>query len=319
MTYVLGHQSPSGVAAEKGTIVHKVMEGLAQAKLAHQKGEDSYVDDHLGKYSVKDHDYIYSDKFVDDLIEASYEYYTSKSIHHYTPRHLKDCKKWSYQAINDCNQFFDPRKRDIVSPEGSFDFEIEEPWAKYDYTLEDGESLSGNLSMKGTIDLITEIRPGVYEVIDWKTGRRLDWATGKEKTFKSLTTDPQLRVYHYALTKMYPEIDQFIMTIYYIKDGGPYTLAFTRDDLSDTMQMLKSRFEEIKRTNRPRLIKSWKCTKFCHFGKTEHESGDIDPKTGQPYTICEYVANNIKLYGIDASMKSDIKAGHSFDYYEAPG
>jgi CRISPR/Cas system-associated exonuclease Cas4 (RecB family) len=283
MTYVLGHQSPSGVAAEKGTIVHKVMEGLAQAKLAHQKGEDSYVDDHLGKYSVK------------------------------------DCKKWSYQAINDCNQFFDPRKRDIVSPEGSFDFEIEEPWAKYDYTLEDGESLSGNLSMKGTIDLITEIRPGVYEVIDWKTGRRLDWATGKEKTFKSLTTDPQLRVYHYALTKMYPEIDQFIMTIYYIKDGGPYTLAFTRDDLSDTMQMLKNRFEEIKRTNRPRLIKSWKCTKFCHFGKTEHESGDIDPKTGQPYTICEYVANNIKLYGIDASMKSDIKAGHSFDYYEAPG
>ena len=38
MTYVLGHQSPSGQAAEKGTIVHKVMECLAQAKLAHQQG-----------------------------------------------------------------------------------------------------------------------------------------------------------------------------------------------------------------------------------------------------------------------------------------
>jgi len=319
LTYVLGHQSPSGVAAEKGTIVHKVMECLASAKLAHQEGHVDFTDDALGYFEVGDHEYIYSDKFVDDLIESSYTYYTSKSPHKYTNRHLKECTKWSYEAITHCNAAFDPRNRNVVSPEGAFDFEIDEPWAKYDYNLPDGTNLSGNLSMKGTIDLITEVRPKVYEVIDWKTGRRLDWATGKEKNFKRLTTDPQLRIYHYALSKMYPDVDQFIMTIYFIKDGGPYTLAFTKDDLSDTMEMLKKRFEEIKASNRPRLIKSWKCTKFCHFGKTTHESGDIDPATGSPYTICEYVANKIRKKGINASIIEDISENHTFDHYHAPG
>ena len=319
MTYVLGWQSPSGQAAEKGTIVHKVMECLAAAKKSHQDKTFSFVDDAIGEFDTSDTKYIASDSFVDELIHKSYEHYTKKSDHHYTPRHFKECSKWSYMAITDCNGAFDPRIRNVVAPEGSFDFEIDEPWAKYDYTLPSGEMLSGQLSMKGTIDLITEVKPGVYEVIDWKTGRRLDWATGKEKTFKKLTTDPQLRIYHYALSKMYPDVDQFVMTIYFIKDGGPYTLAFTRDDICDTIEMIKKRFTEIKKSSRPRLIKSWKCTKICHFGKTQHSSGEIDPKTGEPYTICEYVSNNIKLHGIDASVKQDINPDHHFDHYEAPG
>ena len=319
LTYVLGHQSPSGVAAEKGTIVHKVMECLAQAKLAHQQKEDHYIDDHFGQMEGSDYDYIYSDKFVDDLVDRSYEYYTSKSIHHYTPRHFKDCHKWSHQAITHCNGAFDPRNRTVVAPEGSFDFEIKEDWAKYEYELPDGQKLEGQLSLKGTVDLITKVRDGVFEVIDWKTGRRLDWATGQEKTFKKLTTDPQLRLYHYALSKVYPEVDQFIMTIYFIKDGGPYTLAYTKDDLIATEEMLKKRFEEIRKTEKPRLIKSWKCTKICHFGKTEHSSGEIDPNTGEPFTICEYVSKKIRTRGINASLQEDIKKGHKFDFYQSPG
>jgi CRISPR/Cas system-associated exonuclease Cas4 (RecB family) len=319
LTYVLGHQSPSGQAAEKGTIVHKVMECLAQAKLAHQEGKDHYMDEHFGKMDASDHDHVYSDKFVDELVDKSFEYYTVNSKHHYAPRHYKHCKEWSYQAITHCDGAFDPRKRDIVAPEGSFDFEIEEPWAEYSYDLPDGTKLEGRLSMKGTIDLITQVRTGVYEVIDWKTGRRLDWATGQEKTFKKLTTDPQLRIYHYALSKMYPDIDQFIMTIYFIKDGGPYTLAFTRDDIEETKEMLRKRFESIRDSKVPQLKKSWKCTKICHFGKTDHPSGIINPETGSPFTICEFVAKKIRSKGIDVSITEDISPGHKFDYYQAPG
>ena len=319
MTYVLGHQSPSGQAAEKGTIVHKVMECLAATQKSHQDKTFCFTADAIGEIDTSDHKYVGSDAFVDELIYKSYNHYTEQSSHHYTKRHWKECVKWSYDAITYCNGAFDPRNRNVVAPEGSFDFEIDEPWAKYDYTLPNGEHLKGNLSMKGTIDLITEVQPGVYEVIDWKTGRRLDWATGQEKTFKKLTTDPQLRVYHYALTKMYPDIDQFIMTIYFIKDGGPYTLAFTKDDISDTMKMIKDRFQEIKNSTIPRLIKSWKCTKICHFGKSAHPSGEIDPRTKEPYTICEYVAKKIRHEGMNTSLVEDINPSHHFDHYEAPG
>ena len=79
---------------------------------------------------------------------------------------------------------------------------------------------------------------------------------------------------------MYPDIDQFIMTIYFIKDGGPYTLAFTRDDIEETKEMLRKRFESIRDSKVPQLKKSWKCTKICHFGKNDHPSGIINPETG---------------------------------------
>ena len=85
---------------------------------------------------------------------------------------------------------FDPRNRKIVDAEPHFDFVIDEPWADYNYTL-NNENIHGKLAMKGTIDLITEVDDGVYEIIDWKTGRRLDWATGQEKTFAKLQKDPQ--------------------------------------------------------------------------------------------------------------------------------
>tara|TARA_R110000824_G_scaffold177357_4_gene356700 strand:+ start:90 stop:1067 length:978 start_codon:yes stop_codon:yes gene_type:complete len=318
LTYVLGHRSPSGQKAEQGTIVHKVMECLANAKQCHQNEEHSFNDDLFGEMEV-DFDYIYTDEYVKELIEKSYEHYSSESIHHWTNKHHKECDKWSWDAIQYFDGAFDPRKRNIVSPECAFDFEIDEDWAKYDYILPSGKKLSGNLSMKGTIDLITEVRPNVYEVVDWKTGRRLDWATGQEKDYKKLTTDPQLRIYHYALSKIYPDAEQFLMTIFFIRDGGPFTLCFTKEDMEDTKKMIKKRFEEIKRVAIPRLKKTWKCTRICHFGKNAHESGEVDPNTGEPYTICEYVARTIKKRGMNTSLIEDISPGHHFDYYEAPG
>ena len=48
LTYVLGKYAPSGKKAEMGTILHKVMEGLAWAKLAVQNEDESFTDEVLG-------------------------------------------------------------------------------------------------------------------------------------------------------------------------------------------------------------------------------------------------------------------------------
>ena len=45
ISYVLGHRGPGNIAADKGTIVHKVMEILAKNKLALQNGEKSFKDE----------------------------------------------------------------------------------------------------------------------------------------------------------------------------------------------------------------------------------------------------------------------------------
>ena len=82
--------------------------------------------------------------------------------------------------------------------------------------------------MKGTIDLITKPSEDTLEIIDWKTGRRLDWATGQEKTQEKLETDPQLMIYFYAAKKLYPEIKNCIVTIFFINDGGPFSVSFNK-------------------------------------------------------------------------------------------
>ena len=82
--------------------------------------------------------------------------------------------------------------------------------------------------------------------------------------------------------------------------------------------MIRKRFEEIKNVNVPLLKKSWKCNRICHFGKTAHPSGIINPDTGEPMTMCEFVARKIRSKGMNVSLAEDISEGHQFDYYEAP-
>jgi hypothetical protein len=223
---------------------------------------------------------------------------------------------------------FDPRNRFIVQPEQHFDFIIEKPWAKYSYKTEDG-LLEGYLGLKGTIDLITKVNDDLYEIVDWKTGKRLDWATGQEKTQEKLEKDPQLRIYHYAIRHLYPEIAHFMVSINFINDGGVFSMSFDDKDLIETEQMLMQKFEIIKKTKKPRLKKTWMCSKLCHFGKTTFEDTNILPtieyrnnqvcSKGSTMTKCEQIKHDIELLGIDEVTKNYKHKNHTFGHYEAPG
>ena len=186
--YVLGYRSPSNKKADKGTIVHKALEILAFIKYHEQQGNRSFVDDVVGEVDVQDYN-------LDDIIDAVYKYYTSAFTHHkWTSTDSRDCSKWTYKAINWNDGMFDPRNRNILYPEQQFDIVINKPWAKYSYDTKDGK-LEGNLAIKGTIDLITQPNKDTLEIVDWKTGRRLNWATGEEKTQEKLEKESENKKY----------------------------------------------------------------------------------------------------------------------------
>lgn len=322
MEYVLGWRGRGGIKADKGTIVHKALEVMALAKKAKQDGLSFYTDDILGEVSSSGYD-------VNDITERIYTYYsTAFSYHNWQPKDLKDCINWTWKAVKFNDGMFDPRKRNVVEAEPHFDFEVDEPWAKYEYNLND-EKINGTLSMKGTIDLITKVDDGFYEIVDWKTGRRLDWATGEEKTFAKLTKDPQLRIYHYAASQLYPEADQIMITIYFINDGGPFSICFTKKDLPQTKEMIRKKFEQIKNTRIPRLRRSWKCSKICHQGMSTFDGTDVQPMLetrhgkvtpyGQVMTKCEQVRYEIEKKGIDRIVSEYTSPGHDVAKYKAPG
>ena len=332
MEYTLGWRGPSGLAADKGTIVHKILEIAAVCKKGLQNGKKSIVDDQIGEVLTGD----YRSEYMDEIINRVYEYYTSRITHHnWTPRHFRDCHNWTWKALNYGNGMFDPRNRSVVEAEPHFDFEIKRDWAKYSYDI-DGEKLEGFLSMKGTIDLLTDLGDGVVEVIDWKTGQyRKDWATGKTKTQENLFYDPQLRIYHYAIKHMFPEISSLLMTIYYINAGGPYTIHFQDKDIPQTEKMLEKRFNTIKNTSNPALVRvtnpsdSWKCSKLCHQGKTTFEGTDIRPMKesrprqvtpmGEVMTKCEQMRCMLKTHGIEWTNVNCTHPEHAIGKYKAPG
>jgi len=323
LEYVLGWRGLSGQKADKGTICHKVLEILAVIKKRQQDEIPIAIDDILGDIDVYNYDLEY-------IIDKVYEYYSEHTPHHkWSPKDHKDCRSWVYKAIEFNDGMFDPRNRNILEPEQHFDFIVEKPWSKYDYNLPDGGKLSGHLALKGTIDLVTLVNKDTIEIVDWKTGRRLDWATGQEKTQEKLETDPQLRIYHYAIKHLYPDIRHIIFSIYFINDGGPFTVCFDDKDLQDTENMLRQKFETIKRVKRPALNKSWMCSKLCHFGKTTFENTTIEPiteyrdgqtcKAGTCMTKCEQVKHDLDLYGIDTTIALYKHPNHTFGQYKAPG
>lgn len=320
--YVLGWRGLSGHKADKGTITHKVLEILAVIKKAQQDGLETIEDDVIGSISTSKYN-------LNTIIEKVYQHYSQQTPHHkWTVKDHKDCHAWVYKAIEFNNGMFDPRNRHILCPEQHFDFEINKPWAKYSYNI-GNQTLTGNLALKGTIDLITLVNDDTIEIIDWKTGRRLDWATGEEKTQEKLEKDPQLRIYHYAIKHLYPHIKHIMFSIYFINDGGPFTICFHDSDLGETENMLRAKFEAIKSARKPRLNKSWMCSKLCHFGKTTFENTNIEPiveyrdgqvcSIGQTMTKCEQIKHDLDLYGIDTTMELYKHPKHTFGSYKAPG
>lgn len=322
LEYVLGWRGPSGHKADKGTIVHKVLEILAVIKKAQQESQLEIIDDVMGKINTKEYN-------LNTIIEQIYKHYSEANPHHkWSIKDYKDCHAWVYKAIEFNDGMFDPRNRHILEPEQHFDIEIRKPWAAYSYDTPDGK-LEGYLALKGTIDLITLVNANTIEIIDWKTGRRLDWATGQEKTQEKLEKDPQLRIYHYAISHLYPHIDHIIFSIYFINDGGPFSICFDKSDLIKTEDMLRNKFNVVKNARRPKLNKSWMCSKLCHFGKTTFENTHINPEveyrenqtchSGNVMTKCEQVRHDTELYGINQVVTMYKHPNHTFGKYKAPG
>jgi ATP-dependent helicase/DNAse subunit B len=323
ITYVLGHQPSSGKKAELGTMAHKVMEVLAGLKKHlqdHPKAKLLKVDDDaLGKVSFPKKELMTND-IVDKLVEMSVAAYAEKSGHKFyrADRQVVSDTVWTF--LKHADGMFDPRLRNIHHPEPHFDIPIEEDWAKFEYEI-NGKKVQGQLAIKGTIDLVTLVNDDTIEVIDWKTGRRMDWATGEVKDYKKLENDAQLLLYFYAISKLYPEFPNRIMSIFFYKDKdgevdpAPFSLCFGPQDEQRFLNMLKKRVTSIRNNLEPKPIDqtrtNWKCKYLCHYCKNKWEDSDDN--------MCIYIEKYLKKHGMDKTIQDCTREGFDIGFYSAPG
>jgi len=285
--YVLGMKDQTNKKAVLGTVFHRVMQVLADKKKAQSDGKRKLKNDDIQDLTFAQCDDI---EFVTGLC---FEYYK----HHeddvdLTPKDLQTCIGWVYKALAYNNGCMDPRNQNINATEQFFDIEIKKDWAKYRYEI-NGQVFDGYLSIKGTVDVIIKESDLYFQVLDYKTGRRLNWATGKEKTYEDLHSDKQLLLYYYALKNLFPERN-FYVSIYYVNDGGVFDIVFTEEDYYKAENMLRKKFEDIRSIELPKQLsadqQNWKCTKLCKFSEQYENSGK---------TTCQYFHDLIRSKGMD--------------------
>lgn len=315
ITYNLGYQQPTQKKANLGTIVHKTLECLARCKKRLQYGINRGMkieDEEIGDIRFTEKS-LFTNKFVNNILDRCYDHYTiaDKNNQYDKDKDLDFCKQMVYNCLEyNGSTFYDPRNMQIVAPEKSFELTIDEPWAQFEH-----EGHMMQLCVKGTMDLITEFSPDTLEYVDYKTGQRLDWATGKVKDYEKLQTDLQLLLYYYAMTRLYPQYDHIIMTIFFLRDGGPFSLCYDNSDKERFLERLKDRFLEIKNSKIVKPINpsrsDFRCNRLCHYYKTNWP--------GTNTRMCNYVENEIKTYGIEHAAKTLKAPGFELGYYSAPG
>jgi len=323
LEYILGYRGSTNKKAEKGTIVHKVLEILGQIQKCLSRNIKTFDDDIVGTIDVETY-------VLDHIIEKVYKYYVGRSKNLWDEdEDLMECTKWTSKAITYRGGEFDPRNADIVDVEKGFDITIEKPWAMYNYQMPDGTPVEGFLAIKGTIDQISRIDDETILILDWKTGRRWDWAKDTEKTFEHLQNDHQLMMYYYAAHILYPDVKHIMVTIYFINDGGPFSVIFSKEDIPRIERMLQKKFEDIKNTEIPARNRSWKCGKFCHYGTNTFKGTTIVPMIekrfgevclpGTEMTMCEQITYCLKNRPEASVIKHMSAPGHTVDFYKAPG
>ena len=310
LEYNLGWDSGVNKAAIKGTIVHNVLELLALLKKADQEGK-TYIKSSNSQLHTKD--YLQTNKSLDKLTKKIYKLHTKKYDLNWVDQDQKDCIKWVRKTLVSWDGKFDPRERNIIEPEMFFDIEIIKPWSAYKYELSNGKILQGFLKLRGTIDLICNM-DNTIEILDWKTGKFLDWATSTPKTTESLKDDIQVRMYHYIVSKLYPN-HQIIITMVYINNVGPISIYLNDDDISKTEKILKNHFQTM-RDSSPICKKSWKCGRFCEYNKSDFSNTTVTPiKHDKILSKCEQISY-ILQYRDEQQVITNMTNGNIFNNLE---
>lgn len=346
MLYNLGFSEPAGKKTIMGTAVHAVCECLAIGKKYIQDNPESEIviieHEQLGKFSFTIEDFykveVLDNKTIDDinksrksktiykqhvplsyghtrmgqkcvnlLINKSCQVYSVGSEEGWAPADFRDVGNWTWMSLDYLNGAFDPRNRDVIAPEMGFDIELKKDWAKVEYQIKE-KTFSGNLRLKGTMDLITRVGPGIIEIVDWKTGQRIDWGDNcKEKDFDYLCTDKQLMFYYYVASQLFPD-DEIFITIFFIRNGGPFTIPFDRERIPEIEQWLMEKFIEMTNEKEPKMISEsqtdFRCTRLCKFFKDGS---------------CSFLADKIKNKGFQYVVDHYQQKGFEIGTYVDPG
>lgn len=285
LEYCIGFEGAAGEKAAWGSCIHNSSEILSKCrKTGHDKLKDKYTNP----------DYVMRICF--NKFKKTYPQFA------WSEKDYKFCRA-QLQSILDSR--WNPLKLKILDIEKQFEIEIKKPGCNYEYINEmTGETESGYLKLRGTIDLVTELDEDTIEIIDWKSGQRTNWIGGGPKEYDDFLKDIQLRVYDLATNIIYKKYKYRILTIFFTRDGGPFSVSFSEEDLKNTVDVLRRKFNEVLNTKMPKRLRddrtrykeNFKCRFICMAGeKFKDKDGNL---------LCDKYYSILKNEGMEKGSKT---------------
>jgi hypothetical protein len=99
--------------------------------------------------------------------------------------------------------------------------------------------------------------------------------------------------------------------MYFINDGGPFTVTYDQSNLIDVENILKNYFFELKNCTYPIKNVGWWCKAFCSFYKQSSPRSKMN--------ICDCTHKSIGRVGIEKTTELYQIAGFDPFKYHAPG
>ena len=284
-----------------GTGVHKVLECICGISKQVSEGVKRPLveDEYAGK--------VYKNTPLKTIVDRVYD-----KMVEMTPKVIwtdEDRKKYLGLVNMGLNSEHSPSTHKIIDVERYFRIELKDyDWAKIN---EDA-----HLCISGVIDVLFINERGEYCVLDYKTGKpEYDWNTGKKNTYKDYYKNTQLCMYYFALRKLMPDITP-VIKLWYLQNDKLVSLYFEDSVLAYVEQFLEENYKKISSMKKPKQNRSWRCSKFCCWGKQTFS--DIDrpdlaitnqtdnflTKKGEEMTVCEAVHAFMKFREMDSIVKN---------------
>ncbi len=128
-------------------------------------------------------------------------------------------------------------------------YRLNQPWnfdtvdleSRFEATIPDSKNEENHV-LTGIIDRIDKTSDSIFEIIDYKTSRRMP-------SQDNLNQDLQMSIYHLGLIKRWPHIkpENIKLSLYFLKHGEKITTSRSEKDLENTKNFVIGIIHEIKK------------------------------------------------------------------------
>lgn len=157
--------------------------------------------------------------------------------------------------------------------------------------------LSEKHTLTGVIDRIDKLPYGAFEIIDYKTSKSMP-------TQSEINSDKQLGIYQFAASKMWPEVENIKLTLYFLKHYEQLTTTRRQDEIETLKEEFINTAEKIENETefKPKLNRFCDWCDYKHLCPLKNQNAKCKSQNDIKKIIKEYIETQKTAKELEAQI-----------------